>query len=774
MAKKGLRFYLLILLMLFLHGSLAENTASEYGLIPLDESNIHAYFTFTLSASTSPIDYKSDTFSAEYLTAIETKAGCVPQCVSFVIRAGDTEISVEMPESGTLTIPTSVFLEAKNYSGVSSYMLAITQAAGKAATWNAQAIEISQVQGALLMPWPEAEAINSQRYQMAISLQNQNDVDGALQILDQLATVDYQNSEALAAQLRNERIQKFERAVAAMNAGDYLTAKALFEALGDYENAPALAQEAHYGHGKALMEQGEYDAAAETFAQLSGYGKSDTYYKMAYYMKAMALMERSEYQDAIAVFQLVSDYEDAQERMIEAWYKQGEKELRAGNGEAAIRAFTQTGSYEGAKEGIIKAQILLAEQAMGRGEWDAASQAFVEAGADDRAFEPYIAWGDMLLAAGKHEEAIVAYQKALNWPAAKAEEKIYETQYQKGASLERAGQWEEAITAYQALIGHERAAEGIRRCRYALASALEAHGDLNGALDAFLALDDFSDAPQRVMALHYALGDQAVAQGQYLAARGEYIAAGAYQDAAQKAQAMIRLHTDALAKAGQYAEAYLLYQFLMDDEINALIAANDGLQQAAKDWKKAIRKGEIISFGRYETDGNPSNGPEPLSWLVLTVNDSSEALLLCVSLTEKQPFMRNTAYVTWKHSDLRAYLNGSFLSAAFSPAQQEAMEVTKVKAIKEDHTEVTPGNHTQDRLFCLNLTEYNKYILKEKKIQAAVDAMNLPSWYLRSPGKSMGQMLAVQEGGTTVSKNASLKLNICPAVWLDLKNDLFQ
>ena len=30
-----------------------------------------------------------------------------------------------------------------------------------------------------------------------------------------------------------------------------------------------------------------------------------------------------------------------------------------------------------------------------------------------------------------------------------------------------------------------------------------------------------------------------------------------------------------------------------------------------------VSEGDILLFGRYEQDGDPDNGPEPLQWLVL-------------------------------------------------------------------------------------------------------------------------------------------------------------
>ena len=41
----------------------------------------------------------------------------------------------------------------------------------------------------------------------------------------------------------------------------------------------------------------------------------------------------------------------------------------------------------------------------------------------------------------------------------------------------------------------------------------------------------------------------------------------------------------------------------------------------------APEAGAVVVFGRYEQDGNPDNGPEPLQWLVLEANEDTLLLI---------------------------------------------------------------------------------------------------------------------------------------------------
>lgn len=82
--------------------------------------------------------------------------------------------------------------------------------------------------------------------------------------------------------------------------------------------------------------------------------------------------------------------------------------------------------------------------------------------------------------------------------------------------------------------------------------------------------------------------------------------------------------------------------------------------------------GSILTFGSYEQDNNPDNGPEPIEWIVLDVQDS-EALLVSRCGLDAMPFHSERADVTWETCSLRAWLNDSFLGAAFTAEEQASL-----------------------------------------------------------------------------------------------------
>ena len=78
-----------------------------------------------------------------------------------------------------------------------------------------------------------------------------------------------------------------------------------------------------------------------------------------------------------------------------------------------------------------------------------------------------------------------------------------------------------------------------------------------------------------------------------------------------------------------------------------------------------LQKGDIVVFGSYEQDNNPSNGPEPIEWIILT-DDGQNILMMSRSILDCQPFNTGTIGHNWLFSSLRDWLNEEFYENAFS------------------------------------------------------------------------------------------------------------
>lgn len=108
-------------------------------------------------------------------------------------------------------------------------------------------------------------------------------------------------------------------------------------------------------------------------------------------------------------------------------------------------------------------------------------------------------------------------------------------------------------------------------------------------------------------------------------------------------------------------------------------------------------------FGNYiqkDTNGDgkvtDEDEKQPIKWRVLSVEEDGTALLLADKLLDMQPFDKN-GKIDWEECTLRTWLNSTFLNAAFTEAEQEAIAETELET--ESAATVT------DNIYLLSLEE---------------------------------------------------------------------
>lgn len=210
---------------------------------------------------------------------------------------------------------------------------------------------------------------------------------------------------------------------------------------------------------------------------------------------------------------------------------------------------------------------------------------------------------------------------------------------------------------------------------------------------------------------------------------------------------------------------------------------------AAEDASATEANASTVFFGHYEQDGDPDNGGEPIEWLVLDARDGQALLLSCYAL-DCQPYHDSKEEISWEGSSLRAWLNGDFLTNAFTDAEREAvMTSTQRNDQSNGNVEWTTsgGEDTQDRVFLLSYNEVGVY-LGDKEARKAVGTeharslgakfMGLTSvgigetsWWLRSPGKEQNEATCIDVMGDFGSRSVGDKLGIRPAILLDTTVD---
>lgn len=207
--------------------------------------------------------------------------------------------------------------------------------------------------------------------------------------------------------------------------------------------------------------------------------------------------------------------------------------------------------------------------------------------------------------------------------------------------------------------------------------------------------------------------------------------------------------------------------------------------------------GSIVTFGRYEQDGNPDNGTEKIEWIVLDAQKGS-CLLLSRYCLDAKPFHSKGKNITWKDSALRKWLNSDFLNTAFVPMEQDVIAVTAVDNSRKQGyrkwKKTKGGKNTRDRIFLLSCAEASEYfnvafngpynptacaeptpyaVGKGAYCEAVREENSSDTtyawWWLRSPGYVQNAAAGVGGSGTLLDSGVNWEeACVRPALWVKL------
>ena len=311
--------------------------------------------------------------------------------------------------------------------------------------------------------------------------------------------------------------------------------------------------------------------------------------------------------------------------------------------------------------------------------------------------------------------------------------------------------------------------------KYEEAVALMEAGQYTEANDLFLTLEGYADSFARASQCtellyesQYAAAEDAFRAGRYEEAQAGYEALGGYKDSETKAEECretIREQTYQKALDSMNAEKYgealeLFYRILGYKDVDTLLTENEGLCKAA--WIP----GYYVRFGTYEQDNDPSDGAEPIEWLVLD-RQEDKALLISRFGLDCRKFNNKPAKVNWEKCSLRAWLNKDFLNAAFSREEQALIQSVTVDNGKTQgllNSKANGGKNTKDKVFLLSYAEAEKYFafdadrLCEPTSYAVAQGVFEGStakklgagacmWWLRSPGFTQDTASCVRSVG---------------------------
>ena len=214
------------------------------------------------------------------------------------------------------------------------------------------------------------------------------------------------------------------------------------------------------------------------------------------------------------------------------------------------------------------------------------------------------------------------------------------------------------------------------------------------------------------------------------------------------------------------------------------------LQIAAQKLREELTsaEGTTVTFGSYEQDNNLENGPEPIEWIVLDVQDG-KALLLSKYGLDAQPYNTKIESVTWETCSLRSWLNSDFMEAAFNQKEKHYISTTLVDNSRAQtnskwRTSSGNGNNTQDQVFLLSYAEVDSYfrsddervctVTEYAKSEGAYSNGKGTKWWLRSRGNAPNTSSYVDKDGKISYINYINHAGdaVRPALWVNLESDL--
>lgn len=183
-----------------------------------------------------------------------------------------------------------------------------------------------------------------------------------------------------------------------------------------------------------------------------------------------------------------------------------------------------------------------------------------------------------------------------------------------------------------------------------------------------------------------------------------------------------------LAKTGKYYDSFLLFEKLDDykDSKQQMEALKPSILKNANVGDTIIL-GNNSSLDDSSMDEDHKKANTGIRWLVLEKHDK-KMLVICNLRIWSESYNDSDEETTWETCSLREWMNDVLFEECFSDDEKNIILSTKVS----NHNDITygeksysQGNDTVDKLYLLNMKEFNKY----KLLQSDDD---MDGWWLRN------------------------------------------
>ena len=399
---------------------------------------------------------------------------------------------------------------------------------------------------------------------------------------------------------------RYSSAVRTMENGGYAEARDRFLAMGDYRDAPALAERARFLADESAVHNGgeaELRAARADLAQRTGdaeaqdllreadlrlarilLGKGDggsareartllngldetpetaALLQQADYRAAAALLKDGEYEEAEAAFLALGAYEDAAEQAKECVYRSAQSALSFGDREGAIGLLERIAGYRDADTLRSRTWYELGAAREAAGDLAAAGTAYLQAGdyqdAAEKAGACLYPAAEEARAAG--DNALAASRYGLIPGYLDAREKYLETAYAGAEQALKEGSPEQAEALLLTLPdSYEDTLQLRQEAIYLRGQAALERSDYQAAIDFFSRISTYRDSADNLLDARYWLAKQKEDTGDWPGALALYRLTTGHGDTAKRLQVVRYQYALQLLNEGSYQAAAEQFQ----------------------------------------------------------------------------------------------------------------------------------------------------------------------------------------------------------------------
>ncbi|MDO4460354.1 MAG: hypothetical protein Q4C42_09835 [Clostridia bacterium] len=199
---------------------------------------------------------------------------------------------------------------------------------------------------------------------------------------------------------------KYEKAVSLADENELDSALDIFTELGDYSDCPEQIKKIHYLKGEVFKDDNELDSALDEFTLSGDYDDSAERIKEIHYLKGESRAENKEYSEAISEYELAGDYSDAAEKAEEMHFLSAEKYLSEKDYASALAEYELAGERKDTEEKIRLCRYNVAFACESEGDFASAIDLFGQLGDYENSYSKFVrlsyAYGSQLYDEGEY------------------------------------------------------------------------------------------------------------------------------------------------------------------------------------------------------------------------------------------------------------------------------------------------------------------------------------------------------------------------------------